>query len=119
MYEPDVVVVLDPTVMNITKVDDGLKADGIIVINTGRSIADLRQEYGFKQKVSVVDASHIAMETLGLPITNTVMLGALVKATGIIKPESIKEPLSHRFGPVAPKNQKAFDRAFAETQLEG
>ena len=118
VYEPNVVVVLDPTVMNITKVDDGLQDGGILVVNTNRTHADLRKEYGFKHRLATVDASHIALETLGLPITNTVMLGALVKATEIIRAESINGPLAKRFGPIAPKNQKAYDRAFSETTME-
>jgi pyruvate ferredoxin oxidoreductase gamma subunit len=119
VYEPNVVVVLDPTVMNITKVDDGLQDGGLLVINTGRSPEDIRKEYGFTHKMALVDASRIALETLGLPITNTVMLGALVKATGIVKRESIRGPLAKRFGRIAEKNQKAFDGAFEETRLEG
>ena len=116
VYEPDVVVVLDPTVLAIAKVDEGLKDDGILVLNTNWDEEKLRKEYGYKQKISCVDASHIALEVLGLPITNTVMLGALVKATGIVDPESIKEPLQKRFGPIAPKNIKAFERAYTEAK---
>jgi len=118
IYEPDIVVVLDPTVMNITAVDEGLKDDGYLVINTNRSAADIKAEYGFTQKMALVDASKIAMEVLGLPITNTVMLGALVKASGLIAPESMNAPLEKRFGRIAPQNQKAFDRAYAEAHLE-
>ncbi len=118
VYQPNVVVVLDPTVMNITKIDDGLQDGGIIVINTTRSHEDLRKEYGFKHRLATVDASGIALETLGLPITNTVMLGALVKATGIINADAINGPLAKRFGAIAAKNQKAYDRAFEETHLE-
>ena len=119
VYEPDVVVVLDPTVMNVTKVDDGLKPDGILVLNSAQSSEEIRKQYGFTQKMAVVDASKIALETLGLPITNTVMLGALVKASGVIQAESINGPLTKRFGPIAPKNQKAYDRAFSEATVEG
>lgn len=119
VYNPNVVVVLDPTVMNITKVDEGLQDDGIVVLNTGRSHEEIRKEYGITHRLALVDASHIALEVLGLPITNTVMLGALVKASGIIKPESIKGPLERRFGPIAPKNQKAYERAFTDTHMEG
>ncbi|MEW5724718.1 MAG: 2-oxoacid:acceptor oxidoreductase family protein [Thermodesulfobacteriota bacterium] len=118
VYEPDVVVVLDPTVMNIMQVDAGLRPKGVLVLNTAHKPDQVRQEYGFKHKLALVDASGIALETLGLPITNTVMLGALVKATGLIQPESIKGPLARRFGRIAEKNQKAFDRAFAETLVE-
>ena len=119
VYEPNVVVVLDPTVMNIQKVDEGLHEDGILVLNSGRSVEDLRKEYGFTHKMAVVDALNIALETLKLPITNTVMLGALVKATGIVGPSAIEGPLAKRFGAIAAKNQKAYDRAFAETVVEG
>jgi len=119
VYKPDIVVVLDPSVMNISRVDEGLKPDGLLVINTGREAADIRKEYAFKQKMALVDASHIAMEELGLPITNTVMLGALVKASGLITPEAIQGPLSRRFGSIAARNQKAFDRAFTEVRMEG
>ena len=118
VYEPNVVVVLDPTVMNITKVDEGLRDGGILVLNTNRSPEEIRKEHGFTHKLALVDASRIAQETLGLPITNTVMLGALVKASGIVTPESIQGPLARRFGPIAPKNQKAYERAFSETHLE-
>jgi len=118
VYQPNVVVVLDPTVMNITKVDDGLREGGVVVINTQHSPEDIRSEYGFTHRLALVDASRIALETLGLPITNTVMLGALIKATGIIRPEAINEPLAKRFGPIAPKNKKAYERAFSETKME-
>ncbi|MBF0531201.1 MAG: 2-oxoacid:acceptor oxidoreductase family protein [Deltaproteobacteria bacterium] len=118
VYQPDVVVVLDPTVMKITKVDAGMKPGGTLVVNTHRPIADLRKEFGFTCRIAAVDASHIAQETLGVPITNTVMLGALVKATGLIKPESMSGPLAKRFGAIASKNQKAYELAFSGTHVE-
>lgn len=118
IYEPDIVVVLDPTVMNILAVDDGLKDDGLLVINTKRDAAGIRDEYGFTQKLALVDASKIAMDILRLPITNTVMLGALIKASGLIDSGSINGPLTKRFGAIAERNQKAFDQAFSEARLE-
>ncbi|RLA95151.1 MAG: pyruvate synthase, partial [Deltaproteobacteria bacterium] len=68
-------------------------------------------------RVAVVDASHIAREEIGLPITNTTMLGALVKAVEIVKPESLIEPLKNRFGRLADRNIKAFERAYKETRV--
>ena len=118
IYEPDFVVVLDPTVMRIAAVNQGLKEDGCLVINTNRKAADIKANFGFTQKMALVDASRIAMEVLGLPITNTVMLGALVKASGIIEPESIRAPLEKRFGRNATQNQKVFDQAYADAHLE-
>jgi pyruvate ferredoxin oxidoreductase gamma subunit len=119
VYRPDVVVVLDPTVMNVTKVDQGLKEDGLLLINTTHPIAQLRSLYGFKQKIATIDAMTIALEILKVPITNTVMLGAFSKVLAQATPEDVLEPFNHRFGPsLAPKNLEAFKRAFEETKTE-
>jgi pyruvate ferredoxin oxidoreductase gamma subunit len=119
VYEPDVVVVLDPTVMNVTKVDAGLKPDGVILVNTHRSAADIRAEYKFTQKLAVLDAMSIALEILKVPITNTVMLGLFAKILGQAAPEDVKEPFVERFGPdLAARNQAAFERAYAQSKLE-
>ena len=69
-------------------------------------------------RVAVIDANHIAREVLGVPIVNTTMLGALIKASGVIKLESIAEPLKHRFGKLAEKNLAAMKRAYDETQVK-
>jgi pyruvate ferredoxin oxidoreductase gamma subunit len=120
VYSPDVVVVLDPTVMAVTKVDQGLKPDGLLLINTTHPVDLLRKQFGFTQKIATIDAMSIALEVLKVPITNTVMLGAFSKVLGQATPEDVKEPFNHRFGPaLAPKNLDAFQRAFTEATVEG
>lgn len=120
VYYPDVVVVLDPTVMDVTRVDAGLKDSGLMIINTTASVADLRAKYGYKQKIATIDALHIALKELGVPITNTVMMGALAKACAVATPDDVREPLAKRFGPkLAPKNQAAFEAAYNLTKVEG
>ncbi|UQZ91020.1 pyruvate synthase [Deltaproteobacteria bacterium Smac51] len=120
VYSPNVVVVLDPSVMNVTKVDAGLKDDGLLIINSARSAEDLRKQYGFKQKIATIDALHIALEVLKVPITNTVMMGSLAKVCGVATPADVREPLLTRFGPgLAPRNQQAFERAYENTNMEG
>ena len=120
VYAPNVVVVLDPSVMNVTKVDAGLTDDGILIINTAHPVAEIRKQYGFKQKIATVDALNIALEELKVPITNTVMMGALSKVCEVATPQDVSEPLIDRFGPaLAPKNQKAFDRAYENVKVEG
>jgi pyruvate ferredoxin oxidoreductase gamma subunit len=116
--EPDVVVVLDPALIEAASVTSGLKKDGIIIINTVKSVPEIKKEFGIKAKTAVVDATKIAREVLGLPITNTTMLGALVKTTGIIDIESLTDPLKHRFGRIAEKNIQVCQRAFQETIME-
>jgi len=54
---------------------------------------------------------------LGLPITNTTMLGAFLKATGLIESKFLEEALEERFGRLAEKNKKAMARAIEETKI--
>jgi pyruvate ferredoxin oxidoreductase gamma subunit len=62
-------------------------------------------------------ASTIAKEEMGVPITNTTMLGSLIKATGIVDIESLGEPIQDRFGKIAQKNVNAYMRAHKETEI--
>ena len=114
--EPDVLVVLDPGLLQVGDVVSRLKNDGTAVINTKKSHAEMRSQIGAK-KVATVDAMGIAREILGLPIVNTTMLGALIKATEIVSLESLEEPLRERFGKVAAKNTEAMNKAYKETVM--
>ncbi len=103
--EPDVVVVLDPTLLGTVNVTEGLKPDGILLVNTSASPAEIREQLNLRTgRVFTVDASRIAIETLGREITNTPMLGALAKATGLFEVEAIVEQTRQRF---AKKHMKA------------
>ncbi len=113
--QPDIVVVLDPGLLRIVNVTSGLKTNGIAIINTKKQAEQLRHEFDIKYKLVVIDASSIARQMLGVPITNTTMVGALVKATGVVKLESLFEPLKHRFGHLAEKNINAMKKAYQET----
>jgi pyruvate ferredoxin oxidoreductase gamma subunit len=120
VYNPDVVVVLDPSLMNVTKVDAGLTADGVLIINSAKPAAELRKAFGFKQKIAALDALNIALEELQAPITNTVMMGALSKVMKVATPDQVRGPLENRFGPgLAPKNLRAFERAYETAKAEG
>ncbi|HUT83581.1 MAG TPA: pyruvate ferredoxin oxidoreductase subunit gamma [Thermodesulfobacteriota bacterium] len=118
ILQPDVVVVLDEPLITVGNALSGLKKDGTIIINTQKSAQEIKREYNITTKVAVVNATKIAREVLGLPITNTTMLGALVKVTGIVKLESLIEPLKHRFGRIAEKNINVCRRAYEETVME-
>jgi pyruvate ferredoxin oxidoreductase gamma subunit len=117
IYEPDIVVVLDPTLLKIVNVAAGLKPNGIVVTTSKDSPEMVRETLGIKNRVAVVDATKIAMEVLGLPITNTAMLGSLIRAADLVKRESFLSPLKERFGRVAEKNIAAFERAYQDTIL--
>jgi len=117
IYEPDVVLVLDSSLLEIIDVTEGLKPGGILVVNTNLSVKELSERFHFSGKLAAVDASHIARECLGRPITNTTMLGALLRATGIVDLKSMDDPLKHRFGVIAAKNQNAMKQAFENVQM--
>lgn len=117
IYEPDIVVVLDPTLLKIVNVAAGLKPSGIVVTTSKDSPEMVRETLGIKNRIAVVDAIKIAMEVLGLPITNTAMLGSLIRAADLVKRESFIPPLKERFGRIAEKNIAAFDRAYQDTVL--
>ena len=63
--EPEIVVVLDPTLLRIVNVTAGLKENGKIIINSRKSPEQLRSDFGFKCPVASVDASKIAKESIG------------------------------------------------------
>jgi pyruvate ferredoxin oxidoreductase gamma subunit len=118
IYEPDVVVVLDPALLASGNVKAGIKEAGTLVANSSKAIEAVQEECGFGGRTAVVDASKIAEEELGVPITNTTMLGALLKAVGLVKVESLQDPLQARFGKIAEKNYKSLQRAHEETQIK-
>ncbi len=116
IYRPDVVVMLDPLLAKTVDVSSGLKEGGTLVINSPSRPDDLELE---GVRVAWVNATVIARQEIGLPITNTTMLGALLKAVPVVPVEAMVEPLKRRFGKVADKNIRALKRAYEETRVEG
>jgi pyruvate ferredoxin oxidoreductase gamma subunit len=117
---PNVVLVLDPTLLGQVPVADGLDAAGTMVVNTSMSPAEVREITGFKTgKVFTVDASHIAIDELGREITNTPMLGALAQATGLFERAALVEQVRAWFGKkisteAVEANVRALERAASE-----
>jgi pyruvate ferredoxin oxidoreductase gamma subunit len=116
--EPDVVLVLDPGLLHAVDVTSGLKRNGKIVINSRKSPAELKSEFGYKWPVAAVNATKIARESIGVPITNTAMIGALLRVTEAVKLNSVVEQLHERFGARARGNIEAMNRAYNETVIE-
>ncbi len=116
--EPNVVVVLDAGLLKVVNVTAGLKQKGILIINTREKLEDVAANFGDKWRLAVIDATKIARELLGVPIVNTTMLGAVLKATGLVKLETLREPLQQRFGHLAERNISSMERAFRETVIK-
>lgn len=107
IYEPNHVVVLDSTVLEAVNVVSGLKRGGVAVINAKETPEALKGT-----KVALVDATSIALDKLGVAITNTAMLGALAKATRVVSLDSLIKVIKKRFkGKVGEKNVAAVKAA--------
>jgi 2-oxoacid:acceptor oxidoreductase gamma subunit (pyruvate/2-ketoisovalerate family) len=93
IYRPDVVVVLDPSLVGLVPVTDGLKPGGILIVNTTKPAEDLRKKLNYSGKLFTVDASHIAREELGVPIDH---------AWGRPQGHGRSQPCRHEIAPRAP-----------------
>lgn len=116
--DPDIVVVLDPSLLRVVDVTSGLKAQGMLVVNSKKQPEQIEKELGYNHSLATVDATTIARELLGVNIVNTSMIGALLKATGVVELESLFEPLRQRFGRLAERNIDAMKRAYEETLVK-
>ncbi|MFH0888019.1 MAG: 2-oxoacid:acceptor oxidoreductase family protein [Planctomycetota bacterium] len=120
VVNPDVVVVLDPSIMETIDVTEGINKDGIIIINTKQLPSELRGKLkNDVNKVYTVDATGISVDTLGRPMPNTPIMGAIVKITGLITLEGLLTDIKHSFGDkFSPKvvegNLISIKRGFAE-----
>jgi 2-oxoisovalerate/pyruvate ferredoxin oxidoreductase gamma subunit len=96
IYDPDVVVILDPSLIEAVDTTKGLKKNGTLIVNTNKSrdevikiLKDLH-EYRGHYDVHIVDATTIAMNVMKKPIVNTPMLGAFSRITGLVTLKSLK-----------------------------
>lgn len=95
---PQIVVVIDPTLLDAVNVVEGLLDDGVLLVNTEKTPKQIREKLGYnKGKVFTLAATKIALETIGLPLPNTPMLGAVIKAVGIVALEKVEEKLKKKF----------------------
>jgi 2-oxoacid:acceptor oxidoreductase gamma subunit (pyruvate/2-ketoisovalerate family) len=121
VYDPDVVAVLDPTLLKTVNVVAGLSENcGNIIVNSKETPSTIRKLLNTNSgKVWTVPASEISLKILGVPITNTAMLGAVAKVTGIVSLETIENMVRARFRPdVAEKNFMVVKEAYEEVKSE-
>lgn len=123
--EPDVVAVLDPTLLG-PSVSAGVNADTLVVVNTAESPAEVRAKLGLKGgRIFTVDASGIAQDSIGRDIPNTPMIGALLKASGLMPFDEfvkiMRGQLEGKFKSkpdVVEGNVQAIERAYQEVLSE-
>jgi pyruvate ferredoxin oxidoreductase gamma subunit len=114
IYKPDVVIVLDSSLIGLVDVTDGLKPEGILIVNTPKTPEEVKKALNFAGMVATVDGTGIARKEMGVPIANTTMIGALIKMIKVMELSDMNDAIVHRFGRIAQKNLAAMQRAYDE-----
>jgi len=119
---PQIVIVLDSSLLKIVDVTKGAPDDAIVLVNSERSPATLRKDSGFKgHRLYTIAATRIAVETIKRPIPNTPMVGALTRITGLFDIDDVvtflREDFGKKFPPkVVEGNIAAITRSYEEVQ---
>jgi pyruvate ferredoxin oxidoreductase gamma subunit len=109
IYNPNYVLVLDDGLIEVIDVYSGLKDNGEVIINTNK------EGLNSKENTSIIDATSIALENIGLNIVNTIMLGSFAKKTGAVSLDSITKVIKNTFpGKIGDKNSKAAEIAYEQ-----
>ncbi|UCC75300.1 MAG: 2-oxoacid:acceptor oxidoreductase family protein [Anaerolineales bacterium] len=101
ILSPEVVVVVNPNVLSVVDVTEGLAEDGVVIVNSPDPPERIREALGLtgkKARVFTVDATGIALETLKRDIPATLMLGAIIRATGLVDLEKTVEVVQEKLG---------------------
>jgi 2-oxoacid:acceptor oxidoreductase gamma subunit (pyruvate/2-ketoisovalerate family) len=121
IYDPDVVVVLDSSLLKSVPVASGInQEDDVIIVNSAESPDKVRENLRLeKGKVWTINATEIALKVLGSPITNTAMLGAVARATSVVSMAGIEKTVKGRFrSDLAEKNFAVIRQAYEEAESE-
>ena len=120
ILEPDMVIVVNDNLIGAVELTEGLKAGGMLIMNTKRTPAETRKRLLINGgSVWCLDASGIAMEELKRDIPSTMMIGVIARATGIVELDAVihltKERLGSRLrAEIVEANVRALRRAFDE-----
>ena len=102
IYEPDFVVIVDETLIDVVDVAAGAKETGAIIINSDKGPEAFKEKLAnYKGKIYTIDARDISMKTLGRYFPNTPMLAAIVKVANIMEEDvfvsSMEKSFNHKF----------------------
>jgi pyruvate ferredoxin oxidoreductase gamma subunit len=110
VYHPDMVVIQDASLLSNSHTLSGIKIDGSVIINTSKKPSELNVN---TYTIKTVDATEVALETIGKPIVNTVMLGA-VSRLGVVSIDSVIQSIKDKFnGNLRDLNIQAVKRAYS------
>lgn len=124
ILNPEVVVVVNPNLLGVVDVMEGMAPNGVLVVNTPETPVQIRERLKIKDhqvKVFTVDATRIALETIRRDIPATLMLGAVIRATGLVDMQHTLELVQEKLGAklraeIVESNKTALRRAYEEVQ---
>lgn len=123
VVHPQVISVVDATLLDAINVSEGATDDAIFVVNTTMDPADVRKKLGAgkSQKIYTVDATKIAIDEIGRALPNAPMLGTVAKVTGLVTLDALLEDVKKSFGSkfsqkIIDGNLKAVKRGFEEVK---
>lgn len=116
IYTPDALVVIDPTLLVLKNLFDGLKPGGVLVLNSPKPLTD--PPHSALKKAAVINATAIALCEIGRDIPNTCLVGAFAKATGWVSLDSVLKGLAeHLEGDMLQKNIRNAERGYHEVEV--
>ena len=116
IYAPDYVIVQDATILAEIDVEEGLKPDGMVLINTERSVGDLKLK---SQNVFAISAEQLARRILGRPIINTALLGTFAGVSGELSLQASVRAVQSKFpGDLGLKNARVVEESYRAFQKE-
>jgi 2-oxoacid:acceptor oxidoreductase gamma subunit (pyruvate/2-ketoisovalerate family) len=120
IYNPDIVLVLDPGLLKLVNVSEGLKETGILILNTTAKTGDF--EFSKRYRVATVDAAGVALRHKllvgGIPIINTPILGAIPRVSDIVSLGAIEEAIKDQWkGSAGERNAAAAREAYEHTEV--
>nr|WP_289063314.1 2-oxoacid:acceptor oxidoreductase family protein [uncultured Anaerostipes sp.] len=118
IYTPDLVAVVDETLLRSVDVTDGLKEDGAVIVNSPKSPEEIRPMLkGYKGKVYTVDARKISVEALGKYFPNSPMLAAAVAVSGIMEHDAFISEMRNSYQHKFAKKPEVIDGNMLALQL--
>jgi pyruvate ferredoxin oxidoreductase gamma subunit len=107
---PDYLIIQDSFLIGAVPVLDGIKPDGLILVNAEKAPEDLNIKT--TARVETIPATEIALEIIGRPIPNAIMIGAFCSLTGLVSIDAVQEAIMEKFpGRVGENNVAALERA--------
>ncbi len=114
--EPDYVIVQDATILKEVDVEEGLKSDGLVLINTDKELSRLNLK---TRNALTISAEELARRILGRPIINTALLGTFAGLSGELSLDSVLKAVHSKFpGELGEKNAQVVAESYRQVQKE-